>query len=79
MALTANATCPICIPPLIIKYNLKPWAFTPKNIHNPENLGIKWAANKKAGMITVVFEQFILYFERRTVLAQNEKVLLDNF
>ena len=81
VALTANATGTICLPPLIINQYLKPRAFTSRNIHNPENLGIKWAANKKAWMTTVIFEQFILDFERRMVLAQKEKVLLllDNF
>ncbi len=69
------------LPPLIINQYLKPRAFTSRNIHNPENLGSKWAANKKAWMTTVIFEQFILDFERRMVLAQKEKVflLLDNF
>ena len=49
MALTANATGIICLPPLITNQSLKSRAFTSKNIHYPENLGIKWAANKKRG------------------------------
>ena len=47
MALTANATGTICLPPLIINQYLKPLAFMSRNIHNPDNLGVKWAANKK--------------------------------
>ena len=76
VTLTANATCSICLPPLIINQYLKPHAFTSRNIHYPENLDIKWAANKKAWITTVIFEQFILDFERMMVLAQKEKVLL---
>ena len=48
VTLTANATVSICLPPLIINQYLKPHAFTSRNIHYPENLDIKWAANKKA-------------------------------
>ena len=55
VALTANATSTICLPPLIINQYLKPWAFTSRNIRYSENLGIKWAANKKAWMTTVTF------------------------
>ena len=62
MVLTPNATGTICLRPLIINQYLKLRAFVSKNIHNPKNLGIKWAANKKAWMITVVFEQLILDF-----------------
>ena len=62
VVLTPNASCVICLPPLIIDQYLKPRVFASKNIHNPENLDIKWAANKKAWMITVIFEQFILDF-----------------
>ena len=81
VALTANATGTICLPPLIINQFLKPQAFTSRHIHYPENLGIKWTTNKKAWMTTDIFEQFILDFERRMLLAQKEKVilLLDNF
>ena len=43
---------------------------------NIYNLGIKWDANKKAWMTTVIFGQFILDIERKMVLAQKEKVLL---
>lgn len=42
VALTANATCTICLLPLIINQYLKPWAFTSRNICYLENLGIKY-------------------------------------
>jgi hypothetical protein len=81
VALTANADGSIILPPLVINQYLKPRAFTSRHILNPENLGIQWYANKKAWMTTQIFEQFMLYFERRMVSAQKEKVLLlvDNF
>ena len=47
MALIANATSTICLPPLIINQYLKLQAFTSRNIRYLENLGIKWAANKE--------------------------------
>ena len=53
VALTANATRGICLSPLIINQYLKPWDFTSRNIHNPKNLGIKCAANKKVWITTV--------------------------
>jgi hypothetical protein len=42
VALTANATCTICLLPLIINQYLNPWAFTSRNIRYLENLGIKY-------------------------------------
>ena len=80
MALTTNADGSIILPPLIINQYLKPQAFT-SMLLNPKNLGIQWHANKKAWMTIQIFEQFMLYFERRMVSEQKEKVLLllDNF
>jgi hypothetical protein len=55
VALTLNATGTLYLPPLIINQYLKPWAFTSRNIQYPENLGIQWAANKKAWMTMEIF------------------------
>ena len=81
VALTANADGNIILPPLVINQYLKPRAFTNRHILNLENLGIQWHANKNKWMTIQIFKQFMLYFERRMVSAQKEKVLLlvDNF
>ena len=81
MALTANADRSIILLPLVINQYLKPWAFISRHILNLENLGIQWHANKKAWMTTLIFEQFILFFEKRMVSAQKDKIILlvDNF
>ena len=81
MSLTTNADGSIILTPLIINQYLKPRAFISRHILNPKNLSIQWHANKKTWMTTQIFEQFMLYFERRMVSAEKERVLLlvDNF
>ena len=81
MALTANGDGSICLPPLVINKYSSPRAFTSRHIENPENLGIVWAANKKAWMTTIIFERLMLDFEKLMVMAGKEKLVLlvDNF
>ena len=69
VALIANVDGSIILPPFVINQYLKARAFTNRYILNPKNLGIQWHANKKAWMTTQIFEQFMLYFERRMVSA----------
>lgn len=52
IALTSNADGSIKLPPFVINKFVKPRAFSQRNIVNPQNLGILWAANKKAWMTT---------------------------
>ena len=81
ISLTTNADGSTKLPPFIIHKYARPRAFTRRNISNPDNLHILWNSNSKAWMTTVLFEKFLLDFERRMRLAGKDKVLLlvDNF
>ena len=81
IALTTNADGSTKLPPFVIHKYARPRAFTRRNISNPDNLGILWNSNSKAWMTTILFQKFLLDFERRMRLAGKDKVLLlvDNF
>ena len=65
IALTINADGSTKLPPFAIhKYDF-PRAFSRRNILNPDNVRI----NSKAWMTTILFEKFLLDFERRIRLA----------
>ena len=69
VALTTNADGSTKLPPIVIQKYARPRAFTRRNISNPENLCILWNSNSKAWMTTILFEKFLLDFERRIRLA----------
>ncbi|KAL2610488.1 hypothetical protein R1flu_029061 [Riccia fluitans] len=81
IALTCNMTDTDKLPPFVIHKYKKPHAFTKRNIRRLENLGIQWHSNAKAWMTIVLFEDFLVEFEKHVRLAGKEKVLLllDNF
>ncbi|KAL3677561.1 hypothetical protein R1sor_027509 [Riccia sorocarpa] len=81
IALTANMTCTMKLPPFVVYKHLRPRGFTRRSIRRPENLGVLWNSNSKAWMTIKLFESFLLDFEKRLKEAGRRKVLLlvDNF
>jgi hypothetical protein len=76
IALTTNADGSTKLPPFVIHKYVYPCAFTRRNISNPYYLRILWNSNSKAWMTTILFEKFLLDFERRMRFARKDKVLL---
>ncbi|KAL3687741.1 hypothetical protein R1sor_014050 [Riccia sorocarpa] len=49
IALTANMTSTIKLPPFVVYKYIRSRAFTRRSIRHPENLGVLWSANSKNG------------------------------
>lgn len=69
VVLTANVNGTMKLLSLVINKYMKCQAFSCRYILNLDNLEMKWFANKKALMTISVFEEFMLDFKRKMVVA----------
>lgn len=80
VGLYANIDGSFKCPPLIINKHLNPRPFSRRKIKRPNNLGIWWYANPKTWMTALVFQNWLLKFDKLLKALGRKKValLLDN-